>query len=77
MKLYALQTPRGRIVWNTIADTKRGCWGNSFNYVASILGQEWESKYWKRWDASRMSAIRDGFSIIEVEIVPASTRSKT
>ena len=69
MSLYALRTPKRRIIGTTISDTIEGCWDNSFNYVATELGVMWARRYWKRWKPSLKSAIKNGYQIIEVKIV--------
>ena len=71
MSLYALRTPEGEIIADTIEETKRDCWTYAFGYVAFYLGQEWEQRYWKRWEPSLRSAKKNGYEIIKVKVLPA------
>lgn len=47
----------------TIAQTKTECWAKAYPEVCAELGEEWASKYWKRWDASIRSAAKLGFTM--------------
>ena len=78
MSLYALKTPSKEIWWFTLGASKHECWGNSFNSVASVLGIQWEERHWKRFDASRKSAAKNGYRIVPVKLVEVrrSTREE-
>jgi hypothetical protein len=67
MKLWAMKTPEGEILTDTIATTKQDTW--DYNAVARREGEAWATKYWKRWDASIASAKRLGWKFVQVKVV--------
>jgi len=56
---------------HTLAETKADAWGNSFLFVASVLGTEWRKKYWLRERASMMAAAKRGYVIVPVQLIEA------
>lgn len=73
VRMYCLRGPDGRLYTGTIDGLKSGVWGLSFNLVSDELGTEWRSRYWKRWDAAKLSAARRGWTIVPVEVREVSS----
>lgn len=76
MKAWALQY-KGKLVPGTLAKTRKDCWGDhGYWHVASALGPDWRSSYWKNWDGSIRSAARHGFKLTHVEVAPVRRKRK-
>jgi len=62
---FALRTPSGNLLAETVCLTVGECWLDSF----PMMPTEFCNKYWKRWNASRAAAKRIGYVIVPVDIV--------
>lgn len=66
---WVLKYPGGTVP-QTFACTKRECWTEgAFQFAATVLGDEWRWKYWKRMDASIRDAERRGYRLVKVRLV--------
>ena len=61
----------GKLVPGTLSESQASCWELGFWKVASVLGEKWRAKYWKRWNPSRRSAARHGFKVVAVVVYKA------
>lgn len=61
--IFALVSPRGKIIEDTLGRTKWECEGRSFSYMAKHLGQSWESKFWKQWHPAQKDIRKRGYRI--------------
>jgi len=67
--MWALLTPKGKILKDTVAPTRGECWERGFWAVSARQGDQWQRLYWKRWDASIQSARRLGYQIRRVSVI--------
>ena len=69
MKLYCMETPKGRLLYDTVERSKTECWFRAFGYVSEGLGPEWAKRYWKRLQPSMVSARNKGWRLVVVRVV--------
>jgi len=69
VNMWALLTPKGKILKDTVAATRQECWERGFWAVSSRQGDGWQQLYWKRWDESIRSARRLGYKIRRVSVI--------
>lgn len=68
--MWALMTPKGKILKHTVSPTRSECWEASFWTVSDKLGTEWHEKFWKRWNPSIRSARAHGYKMCRVMVIP-------
>lgn len=66
---WVLKTPKGRIIAETFARTRGGCWNLGFEEVALRQGDEWRREFWKRWGPSVADAERIGYRMVRVKLI--------
>ena len=67
--LYALRSPSGHLIEETVAGTNAGAWSNAFNFFCYLDGwEDFEARYWKQWTASRRYARRRGWIIVKCKL---------
>lgn len=66
--IYALKSPGGFIVSETVATSNAEAWEKAYRFLAEI-DSAWGARYWKRWEASRRSARKRGWMIVKCELV--------
>lgn len=65
--LYAVKTPKGKILEATVSLTHSDAVLNLFwRLCASDKG--WESRYWKRWEPAKRAAYKLGWRIVKVKV---------
>lgn len=69
--LYALKSPGGWLMPETVAMTDRGCWTKSFDILYAGDPDFW-SRYWKRVAESRRAARRKGYRVVKVHLVEST-----
>ena len=73
---WCLRDREGNLVPDTFAPTKEQCWFYSFPFVAATEGEGWQTKYWKRGEASMKWALRHGWSLERVLLVKVTEADK-
>jgi hypothetical protein len=58
----------GTIAWATVGATRREAWFRTFD----LMPETFRTVYWKREDASRRAAARQGIRIVAVDVVERS-----
>ena len=67
--LYALISPKGKIIDQTIGFSREEAEGQAFNYMAMRLGRNWMDEFWKRWQPAQEDIRSRGYKIKRVRLV--------
>ncbi len=54
--VWALISPKNKIIVETLAPTRDECWTHAFDIVSLCLGDHWRKQFWKCWPESIASA---------------------
>ncbi|MCZ2113567.1 MAG: hypothetical protein LC131_07005 [Anaerolineae bacterium] len=68
--LYALKSPDGNLIDQTVAQTSGDAWHLGYSYLFD-LDKEFGRRYWHKWNAFKRAARRLGWKVVPVKIVEA------
>lgn len=68
--IYALKSPDGSLIDQTVAQSASDAWHLSYSYLFD-LDEEFGRRYWHKWEAFKRAARRLGWEVVPVKIVEA------
>jgi plasmid replication initiation protein len=66
--MWCARGPSGRLLKHTISNTR----GEVFTKLFQLQSNEFQSKYWKRWEAGLEAYRKAGYKVIRVVIIPVT-----